>query len=109
MKSLISRAIVKTVTQAAGNELSKKEGTVGAVGTAISLFSAVSSAIERADLRSWITLPGEVQVFRAFNQEEGEALVQLIFLDAAGNEIGKSDSKPFSITKGDIAIANTEW
>lgn len=106
MKSLISRAIVKTVTQAAGNELSKKEGTVGAVGTAISLFSAVSSAIERADLRSWITLPGEVQVFRAFNQEEGEALVQLIFLDAAGNEIGKSDSKPFSITKGDIAIAH---
>lgn len=105
-KSLITRALAKTVTQAVGNTLSKEGGAVGAVGVAISIFSGVSSAIERADLRSWITLPGEVQVFRAFNQEEGEALVQLIFLDAAGNEVGRSDSKPITIKNRDIAVAH---
>jgi hypothetical protein len=106
IKSLVARAALKTVSQAAGNELSKKKGVVGAVGAAVSIFSKVSSAIERADLRSWVTLPAEIQVLRASELTPGEHEVQVVFMDKNGNEMERSEPVKVTVKEGEINVAH---
>lgn len=105
IRSLVARAALKVVTQAAGNAMMKsKDNRVKAVGLAAKLFGAVSSAIERADLRSWITLPAEVQAQRVSQLSPGEHTVQLVYLSASGNEIGRSNPKKVIVRDGEIVV-----
>ena len=105
-KTLIARAIIKIGTQAAGNTLMKsKNRAAKATGAILKIFGAVTSAIERADLRSWLSLPAEIHVHRSHKLEPGKHTLQLEYLDAAGGVLAKSPVKQINIDKGKIKVA----
>lgn len=107
IKAVVARMVAKGATQVVGQSLQKNDNSaVKAIGLAANLFGKVSSAIERADLRSWLTLPAEVQVLRARNLPEGIHTIELVYLNKSGSEIGKSAPKKVNIQNGEISFVH---
>jgi hypothetical protein len=63
----------------------------------------VLSAVDRADTRSWQTLPAEIQVFR-MEYRSGEGAVSVQYLDANGDVRGTSATVNFSTGAGNKTI-----
>ncbi|PKL14857.1 MAG: hypothetical protein CVV50_02180, partial [Spirochaetae bacterium HGW-Spirochaetae-6] len=103
---LIARAALKTAVQAGGQAMMKSDNTaVKVAGLAAAIFGAASAAVERADLRSWTTLPDQIHMQRSYGLAPGKQVVQLSYLDAAGNEIGRSAEQEVMIPEGQIGVA----
>lgn len=83
------RTYLKTVAQ---TKLAKGDD---AKGFAINVFAKVLAAADRADTRSWQTLPAEIRIFR-MEHKSGEDTVFVKHLDANGNVVGTSVSVKFS-------------
>jgi hypothetical protein len=99
----IARAIAKYLAskagQAAGAELYKKnEGAGAALFLASTIFGVASAASEEADKRSWITLPAQVWMGRAY-VPPGKQKLKLQFLDASGGVV-KSDEVEAEVQPG---------
>jgi hypothetical protein len=103
----IARAVTKFVAQevakSAGKSLSKKKGKAGAAGAALQIAGAlwqVGSAIaEKADKRSWITLPSSIGVARVW-AAPGEQNMQVRFND------GQTIDIPVNVEPGKITIVS---
>jgi len=114
-KAITDRVAARVMSQVAGNTMGTAgEQVGGAGGTALqivgglmSLGAKVSMAIERADTRSWLTLPRFIQVYRVIGLKTGEHNVELQYLGAAGNVIGQAPAKTIKINdENDIAVAH---
>jgi tetratricopeptide (TPR) repeat protein len=91
------RTYLKTVAQ---TKLAKDDD---AKGVAINVFAKMLAAVDRADTRSWQTLPAEVRVFRMERgAEKGTALVK--YYDEKGNVVGTSRPVEISPGKGNKTI-----
>jgi hypothetical protein len=77
------RTYLKTVAQ---TKLAKKDD---ATGVAFDVLGKVLSAVDRADTRSWQTLPAEIRVFR-MERSPAEGTVSVRCYDEAGRVIGVS-------------------
>ena len=77
------RTYLKTVAQ---TKLAKKDD---AKGVAFNVLGKMLAAVDRADTRSWQTLPAEIRVFR-MEYKSGEGTVFVRYLDANGNVVGTS-------------------
>ena len=85
------RTYLKTVAQ---TKLAKGDD---AKGVAFDVLGKVLAAVDRADTRSWQTLPAEIRIFRMErNPGKGTALIR--YYDAAGAVIGTS--RPVEIPPG---------
>lgn len=89
------RTYIKTAAQ---TKLSGKKG-----GTAGDILGKVLSAVDRADTRSWQTLPAEVHVFR-LECEPGSHEVYARYLSESGEQLGRSGAVTVSIEKGSKQI-----
>jgi len=104
IKTVVARAALKLTTQVVGDEMAKQKGAVGTIGAIASIASKVSSAIERADLRSWLSLPAQIHFMRKYNINPGKYKLKLIYLDANKNPMGESEEREIEIKEGKIAI-----
>ena len=77
------RTYLKTVAQ---TKLAKKDD---AKGVAFDVLGKVLAAVDRADTRSWQTLPAEIRMFR-IECNRGNSTVLVRYYDAAGTMIGTS-------------------
>jgi hypothetical protein len=91
------RTYLKTVAQ---TKLAKKDD---AKGIAFDVLGKVLSAVDRADTRSWQTLPAEISFFR-MEYTSGEGTVSVKYLDANGNVRGTSATVDFSRGAGNKTI-----
>ncbi|MGD1048623.1 MAG: hypothetical protein ABR899_07735 [Candidatus Krumholzibacteriaceae bacterium] len=87
------RTYLKTVAQ---TKLGKGDD---AKGIAFDVLGKVLSAVDRADTRSWQTLPAEIRVFR-MECGPGERTVFVKYLDARGAAIGTSGPVNISGERG---------
>ncbi|MBW2736533.1 MAG: hypothetical protein JRH20_29445, partial [Deltaproteobacteria bacterium] len=65
-KNAILRAITKALTQAAAGAVGKKAGGGGLGWLAKTVVGVANQATEEADKRIWSTLPGRIEVARAW-------------------------------------------
>lgn len=86
------RTYIKTVAQ------TKLAGD-GARGTAVDVLGKVLSAVDRADTRSWQTLPAEIRLFR-MECAPGSHQICIKYLGGNGEMIGVSSTQIFSIQGG---------
>jgi predicted transcriptional regulator len=102
----IARAVAKYIAAKATQEAGKQAGgTAGALlqlGGAI--FQAASYVAEEADKRSWITLPGNVNVATAF-AEPGQHQLEVDLL-AAGGRVLDRVSMPVEVRAGEITFVS---
>jgi hypothetical protein len=83
------RTYLKTVAQ---TKLAKGDD---AKDIAVNVFAKMLAAVDRADTRSWQTLPAEIRVFR-MEYKSGEGTIFVRYLDAQGNVVGTSASASLS-------------
>jgi hypothetical protein len=88
------RTYIKTTAQ---TKLKNKAGGV------VDIFGKVLSAVDRADTRSWQTLPSEIHLFR-METAPGEHKVHVEYLDADGGVVSVSKQVTFHIEKGNKQI-----
>ena len=79
----------------------KLEGDVGRIASVVAKFF---SLVERADTRSWQTLPSEIAVFR-MEIEPGSHEVSLRYYDASGRLVCESAGRQVWVEKGKKQIA----
>ncbi|MCK4539387.1 MAG: hypothetical protein KAV42_11375, partial [Candidatus Krumholzibacteria bacterium] len=92
---ILLKAAVRTSLQIMAQEkVSDKKG-----GIFFDILGKALSAIDKADTRSWQTLPAEVRVFR-MECEPGEHEVVLNYYDESGCSICSSRTVSFSVEKG---------
>ena len=77
------------------------DGDAGRVADALAKFF---SAVERADTRSWQTLPAEIAVYR-LEVDPGEHEVSVRYFDSAGCLVGESGSVEVTVPEGSKQIA----
>ncbi len=97
------------IAQVAGQTMANRSnsGGVRLIGALMSLGARVGMAIERADTRSWLTLPRLVHAFRARGLSEGEHTYQVQYLGRNNNVLGTGPVQKFRIkTTDDIAVAH---
>ncbi len=104
--SILQRVIPRLLAQAAGQSLQRSKNTgVKIVGALMNIGSKVSMAIERADTRSWLSLPKMIHVFRDRNIEPGAHTIKIEYLDGSGRKIASSGTRKINIeSKRDIRI-----
>jgi len=83
------RTYLKTVAQ------TKLANNDDAKGVGINVLAKMLAAVDRADTRSWQTLPAEIRVFR-MECNAGVSEVFIRYFDASGNEAGTSKAVDFS-------------
>ncbi|MCK4549897.1 MAG: hypothetical protein KAU49_06995 [Candidatus Krumholzibacteria bacterium] len=99
LASILIRSAVRTYLQLLiQNEL---DGDVGRIAAVVSKFFSVT---ERADTRSWQTLPSEISVFR-MEVEPGSHEVLMRYYDAGGTLVGESGTREVWVEKGKRQIA----
>ncbi|MBU8922089.1 MAG: hypothetical protein KOO63_09755 [Bacteroidales bacterium] len=92
---ILLKAAVRTCLQTLAQEkISDKKG-----GMVFDLLGKAFSAIDKADTRSWQTLPAEVRVFR-MECDPGDHEVLLNYYDGSGAILGSSRTVRFSVEKG---------
>jgi hypothetical protein len=91
------RTYIKTVAQ---TKLSKKSD---GAGVAFDVLGKVLAAADRADTRSWQTLPAEIQVFR-MECNPADSKVCVRYYDERGNVLGTSECIVSSPGRGNKAI-----
>lgn len=88
----IARAVAKqAVVQASSKELEKHYGAMAGLMANIA-GNVAASALERADTRSWRTLPGEISIARSF-VPPGEYQVSVDLCDGYRKELNKISIK----------------
>ncbi|MBN1165300.1 MAG: hypothetical protein JXB45_12020 [Candidatus Krumholzibacteriota bacterium] len=96
--SILFKAALRTALKtSAQTKLADKGGAV------VDILGKVLSAVERADTRSWQTLPAEIQVFR-MECEPGPHAVYVRYYGEGGRLLGTSPSCRFKVEKGKKVI-----
>ncbi len=97
--TILLKSAMRTYLQLlAQNKLDGDAGKIAAV------VAKVFSAVERADTRSWQTLPAEIAVFR-MEVEPGSHEVSLRYYDASDRLVGESAGRQVWVGKGKKQIA----
>jgi hypothetical protein len=91
------RTYLKTVAQ---TKLAKGDDAKSVV---FDVLGKALSAVDRADTRSWQTLPAEISFFR-MEYKSGDGTVSVKYLDANGNVRGTSATVDFSTGAGNKTI-----
>jgi tetratricopeptide (TPR) repeat protein len=97
--AILLRSALRTYLQLLAQN--KLDGDAGRIASAVAKFF---SFVERADTRSWQTLPAEISVFR-MEIEPGCHEVYMRYYDEGGGLVGESAAKQVSISKGKKLIA----
>lgn len=108
-EGILKRVLPRVIAQVAGQTMANRSnsGGVRLIGALMSLGARVGMAIERADTRSWLTLPRLVHAFRARGLSEGEHTYQVQYLGRNNNVLGTGPVQKFRIkTTDDIAVAH---
>jgi len=109
-EGILKRVLPRVIAQVAGQTManrSNSNGGVRLIGGLMSLGARVGMAIERADTRSWLTLPRLVHAIRVRGLSEGEHTYQVQFLGSSNNVLGTGPIHKFRIkSQDDIAIAH---
>jgi hypothetical protein len=98
---MITRAVTKYILSVQARHAAKKisgDDTVGQL-TGI-LFSVLSNLTEKADTRSWFTLPAEIRMASLF-LPPGEHDIKLVLYDNAGRPIDEHLFEKVQINKGE--------
>ncbi len=82
MSKLITRMTAKAATQvsahAAADRVAKDNPLVGFIlKSLVTVAGAVWMAVEKADLRSWLTLPGKINYLRVNDLTAGEHIIKI--------------------------------
>jgi len=92
--TILLRSALRTYLQLLAQN--KLEGDLGTIASVVAKFF---SAVERADTRSWQTLPSEIAVFR-MEVEPGSHEVSLRYYDGSGRLVCESASREVWVEKG---------
>ncbi len=104
---ILKRLLPRLIAQLAGQSIQRNSRSTGGkiIGALMNIGAKAGMAIERADTRSWLSLPRVIHVFRDRNVEPGEHTLKLEYLDANGRKIASSGIRKINIqSKRDIVI-----
>lgn len=96
VSSAVRAATKFLITKAAQKEMSKKDDTAGMIVDV--LLTAIFTATENADTRSWFTLPAQVREANVL-VEEGKHEIKLQLLDSNNNVLDEHTFKDVQIHK----------
>ena len=97
---MITRAVTKYILSVQARRAAKKISGDDAVGQLVGvLFSAASAVTERADTRSWFTLPAEIRMASIF-LAPGRHDIKLVFYDNAGRAVDEKVFNNVQINRG---------
>ena len=97
---MITRAVTKYILSVQARHAAKKISGDDAVGQLVgALFSVASAVTERADTRSWFTLPAEIRMASVF-LEPGRHDIKLVFYDNAGRAVDEKAFNNVQINRG---------
>jgi hypothetical protein len=95
------RQVVRAGVKAAAAEVAKAKGG----SFAGQLTTMTGNALEQADLRSWISLPHDMQAFRAATPA-GEYPARLDLVDGEGKVVGAIDLGKITVKEGAITFVD---
>jgi len=108
----IARAVVKAKIQESVDRAGQRNNNNNSgAGAALlgSIFVRVASvATERADTRSWLTLPAEIQLAR-LHLPPGEYTIKVELLDAGGQTVATREYPGIVITEGHMTYLTDQW
>ncbi|MDR1123608.1 MAG: hypothetical protein LBL61_03205 [Elusimicrobiota bacterium] len=97
---MITRAAVKYILSVQARHAAKKISGDDTVGSLVGMaMSVLSNATEKADTRSWFTLPAQVRVARLF-LPPGQHDIKLVSYDGAGRAVDEHVFEKVQINKG---------
>jgi hypothetical protein len=106
----IARAVVKAKIQEsvdrAGQNRNNNDAGAALLGSIFVRVAAV--ATERADTRSWLTLPAEIQLAQ-MHLPPGEYTIKVELLDASGQVVNSREYPGFVITEGHMTYLTEHW
>ena len=97
VSSAVRAGIKFLVAKAAQKEMSKKDDTMGMLVDV--LFTALFTATENADTRSWFTLPDQIREANVL-VEEGKHEIKLQLLDSTNKVLDEHTLKDVEINRG---------
>jgi len=95
--SAVRAGIKFLVAKTAQTQMSKKDENMGVVADV--LFTALFTAVENADTRSWFTLPGQIREANVL-VEEGKHEIKLQLLDGTNKVLDEHTLKDVQINRG---------
>ncbi len=108
----LARAVVKAKVQEAVDRAGQRRSNDnGGAGVALlgSIFVRVAAvATERADTRSWLTLPAEIQMARV-HLPPGQYTIKVELLDAGGQTVATREYPGIVITAGHMTYLTDQW
>ncbi len=108
----LARAVVKAKVQEAVDRAGQRRSNDnGGAGVALlgSIFVRVAAvATERADTRSWLTLPAEIQMAR-LHLPPGQYTIKVELLDAGGQIVATREYPGIKITAGHMTYLTEHW
>ncbi len=99
--STIIRGIFRAIAKGTASYIAGQTGG----GYAMLGASLYNYASEQADLRSWLTLPKNIQALRSY-PAEGEHSVQVALLDVEGNIVWQSEEQKLNFANDSMTVAN---
>ena len=97
LSSAVRAGIKFLITKTAQQQMSKKDDTMGIIADA--LFTALFTATENADTRSWFTLPGQIREANVL-VEEGKHEIRLQLLNDNDEVLDEHTLKDVQINRG---------
>ncbi len=115
MPAIVARSLARAVVKAkmqeavdrAGQNRSNNDSGVGALIGSIAVRVA-SVATERADTRSWLTLPAQIQMARLY-LPPGQYTIKVELLDAGGQIVDTREYPGIVITDGHMTYLTEHW
>lgn len=115
MPAIVARSIARAVIKAkmqeavdrAGQRRNNNDSGMGALIGSIAVRVA-SVATERADTRSWLTLPAEIQMAR-LHLPPGQYTIKVELLDAGGQTVATREYPGIAITEGHMTYLTEHW
>ncbi len=106
----IARAVVKAKVQEAvdraGQNRNNNDSGAALLGSIFVRVAAV--ATERADTRSWLTLPAEIQLAR-LHLPPGKYTIKVELLDAGGQTVATREYPGINIAEGHMSYLTEHW
>ncbi|HEY5992995.1 MAG TPA: hypothetical protein VIU46_00175 [Gallionellaceae bacterium] len=105
----IARAVIKAKIQESVDRAGQNRNNDSGAALLGSIFVRVAAvATERADTRSWLTLPAEIQLAR-LHLPPGTYTIKVELLDAGGQTVNAREYPGIVITEGHMTYLTEHW
>jgi hypothetical protein len=105
-QAILKRVLPRVMSQAVGQTVATSRNMPAwarVLGAVASAGAKIGMAIERADTRSWLSLPRTIHSFRYRNVPKGIHTVRIEYLNRAGDIIGNSAVRKINIKSSENA------